>query len=140
MRVTRPILLASLLLGLAGPAPAQEQEAVAYGSLPPIPRDYRARIATWAQTFFVDPAALRGMSISDPMLIRDGTGRLLWLVCLDARNPLTTPPPARTERHAFGFAPGFFTAPQERRGSAITYETCDERPLTWRPFQLSARR
>lgn len=131
-------LLASLFL--SAPAGAQDQEAVAYGSLPPIERGYPARIALWARSFFVDPAAIAGSMISDPRLIRDGSGRLLWLVCLEAPNPLTTPPPARTQRHAFGFAPDFFTAPQERRGSSLTYEACDDPSLAWRPFRERARR
>lgn len=137
---TRLLLLASLALGSASAASAQDQEAVAFGSLPPIQRDYRTKIASWARTFFVEPAALTGMTISDPLLIRDGTGRLLWLVCLEAHNPRTSPPPARTERHAFGFAPNYFTAPQERRGSSLTYETCYEHTLAWRPFRDTARR
>ncbi|WP_375460998.1 hypothetical protein [uncultured Enterovirga sp.] len=141
MFALRPVLLASLLYGAtAVGASAQDQEAVGFGSLRPIERGYGARIATWAKGFFVEPAALRGLSISDPILIRDGTGRLLWLVCLEARNPLTTPPPARTERHAFGFAPDYFTAPQERRGSSLTFQTCDEQPLVWRAFRDTTRR
>jgi hypothetical protein len=140
MFVLRFALFAALLLGAAAPAGAQDQEAVAFGSLPPIERGYRSRIAAWARNFFVDPTALRGLAISDPLLIRDGSGRLLWLVCLEAQNPLTAPPPKRTERHALGFAPDYFTAPQERRGSSLNFQICDEHPLVWRPFRELARR
>lgn len=132
-------LLASLLFAaVAPPAAAQDNEAVASGSLPPIERTYRDRIVVWARGFFAQPASLGRLAISDPVLIRDSSGRLLWLVCLDAENPTTSPPPYRTERHAFGFARDFFTAPLERRGSSLTFQTCDEHALSWRPFRLVA--
>lgn len=132
MRLSPLLLAAALSVPLA--ARAQDQRDVAYGSLPPIAADYRAKISAWARGFFVDPSAVTGASISDPVLIRDTIGRLVWLVCLEATN---TAPSARMpgpDRFAFGFAPNYVSAPLERRGATLAHADCDERPLVWRPF------
>jgi hypothetical protein len=112
---------------------APQQLDVGAATLPPIAKDYRAQIVDWARGFYRDPRTLQGTQISDPILIRDETGRLLWQVCIvaDARGPdgrYMGP-----QRQAFGFAPNYFSAPLQRNNSTLIRENCD-RPLTWRPF------
>lgn len=127
-------------LAATAPAIAFEQRELGAGHLPPITQGYQAQIVRWSGRFFADRnAALAGSSLSAPVLIRDGTGRLLWLVCLQAPNAGPDPDTGGYQRHAFGFAPNYFTAPQERRRATLTRDYCDERPLAWRPFGASAR-
>ncbi|HMO29277.1 hypothetical protein [Enterovirga sp.] len=136
----RVFTAAALALLSAGPSLAFDQREVGPGRLPPIPRDYAATIASWGRFFFADPNALAGASLSAPVLIRDGTGRLLWLVCLEAPNAGPDPRTGGVQRHAFGFAPNnYFTAPEERRQSTLTRDYCDERPLAWRPLHATLR-
>lgn len=132
MRVLPPTV-AALSLALCGSAVAQDQRELASGSLPPISRDYKARISSWGRQYFVEPRAVTGATISDPVLIRDGTGRLVWLVCVEATNTAQTARPGPS-RFAFGFAPNYFSAPVERRYATIMRTDCDERQLVWRPF------
>jgi hypothetical protein len=129
----------TLALAISTAALGQEQREIGAGSLPPIQRDYKARISSWARQFFVAPRAVTGATISDPILVRDGTGRLLWLVCVEATNTAPTARLPGPDRYAFGFAPNYFTAPVERRGATILRTDCDERQLVWRPFPGFAR-
>ncbi|WP_210261085.1 hypothetical protein [Enterovirga aerilata] len=101
------------------------------GDLPPIARDYRARIAEWARGFYRDPGALRDAALSDPVLTRDSTGRLLWLVCLDVD---AGPGSGGRQMQAFGFAPGYVSLPLSRAGSSVNRADCATAPLTWRPW------
>lgn len=134
------ILSALALAGaMAAPALAFDQRELGPVSLAPITRDYPSRISRWASNFFVDRNALAGARLSSPVLLRDGTGRLLWLVCLDAPNAGPDPRTGGVQRHAFGFAPNYFTAPQQRMRATLTRDYCDERPLAWRPFHGRAR-
>lgn len=130
----------ALALFAASPALSFDQREVGPAYLPPIARDHAAKIASWGAHFYADPNALAGASISAPQLIRDGTGRLVWLVCLDAPN---APPDLRlggVQRQAFGFAPNnYFSAPNERRRATLTRDYCDERPLAWRPLRGTVR-
>lgn len=134
------ILSALALAGVtAAPALAFDQRELGPVGLAPIARDYPARISRWASNFFADRNALAGASLSSPVLLRDGTGRLLWLVCLRAPNAGPDPRTGGVQVHALGFAPNYFTAPQQRMRATLTRDYCDERPLAWRPFHARAR-
>lgn len=139
MASARLLLAAAIALLVASPALALDQREVGPGRLPPITRDYGAKIETWAARFFADRRALDGASLSAPLLVRDGTGRLLWLVCLEAPNTGPDPRTGGVQRHAFGFAPNYFTGPQQRMRATLTRDRCDEQPLAWRPFRTSVR-
>lgn len=128
-----------LLVTAAAPAAAFDQREIGPVSLAPIARDYPSRISRWATGFFADRSALAGASLSSPVLVRDGTGRLLWLVCLQAPSAGPDPRTGGVQRHAFGFAPNYFTAPQQRMRATLTRDYCDERPLAWRPFHAAVR-
>ena len=135
MRPRRLLLLLAMLAITACTSPHLDQKAVGFGQLPPITREYRARILSWARHFYVETRPPGPAVISDPVLIRDATGRLLWLVCVEAPSGLPRP-----ERLAFGFAPAdYFSAPLERRGATLTPETCGEHPLAFRPFPAFGR-
>lgn len=138
MASNRLALLA--LLGLSACASAPEQEAVGLGELPPISRDYKGQVIAWAQGFFADRRALRQPVLSEPVLIRDSTGRLLYLVCLEVVNTASGARADGPERFALGFARNYFSAPLQRFGSSLTNQFCDERPLAFRPFPEIARR
>ena len=124
----------TLLLTLVGPLALSacmgglDQRAVVAGDLTPIDMGYRRSILAWAGSYYPAPRALRAARISDPVLARDSTGRLVWLVCIEAAAPSTGP-----ERQAFGFAPNYVSAPLARRDSSLTRDDC-ERPLAWRAF------
>ena len=124
--------------GLTGLAACQsttpDQTAVAAGDLPPIAPDYRTRITTWARGFYAEPQRLQGTRISDPKLIRDGTGRLLWLVCIEASARERGGNQMQTQRQAFGFAPNYFSAPLERNRATLVRGDCDDPTLAWRPW------
>jgi hypothetical protein len=126
------LLAVSGVMGLAA-CQSTDQTAVVAGDLPPIAPDYRVRITTWARGFYADPQSLRETRISDPKLIRDGTGRLLWLVCIeaDARGDGRHMGP---QRQAFGFAPNYFSAPLERNRATLVRQDCDDPTLAWRPW------
>lgn len=128
-----PILLA------VGSAQAFEQEEVGLGQLPPISRDYKAKITKWARGYYREPRAVTAAMLSDPVLIRDGTGRLLWLVCFEAANGSPSALSPSPERFAFGFAPDYVSAPLDRRSATLGRPDCDERPLAWRPFREFGR-
>ena len=68
-------------------ASGPSQNAVSPGDLPAIRPDYRAAILTWARGFYAEAHGLRDTAISDPLLRRDDTGRLVWLVCVEANAP-----------------------------------------------------
>ncbi len=138
MAAKRLIILVALGLACTG-ARAQDQEALGLGALPPISPEYRDRIARWSRYYFPQPGAFRGSRVSDPVLIRDGAGRLLWLVCVEAGNVSRSTRPSASTRYAFGFAPGYFTAPRQRNGSPLINGACDERALAFRPFSASKR-
>jgi hypothetical protein len=138
-RLLSAAALSLLSVSLASPAVAFDQREVGPAYLPPITRDHGAKIGAWGAFFFADPQALAGSLISSPVLTRDGTGRLLWLVCLEAPHAGPDPRTGGVQRHAFGFAPNYFSAPQERRRATLTRDYCDERPLAWRPLQRSVR-
>jgi hypothetical protein len=125
--LNRLTLLPVLLLGgcITGP----DQRAVELGDLPSISSDYRARIAGWARGYYLDQGGLRDAALSDPVLMRDSTGRLLWLVCLDLD---AGPQAGGRQLHAFGFAPGYESVPLRRSGASLTREDCAQRPLAWR--------
>lgn len=139
MASARHLLAASITLLVASPALAFDQTEVGPAYLPPIARDHGAKIGSWARTFFADRNALAGAKVSAPVLIRDGMGRLLWLVCLETPNAGPDPRTRGVQRHAFGFAPKYFSAPQQRARADLTRDRCDERSLAWRPFQASER-
>lgn len=124
-----------ILLAAGSPARAFDQNAVALGGLPPIAHDYKARISKWARTYYADPRAVGPAMVSDPVLVRDGTGRLLWLVCFEAANASPSARSTAPERFAFGFAPNYVSAPLDRRGATLLRADCEERPLAWRPFR-----
>lgn len=128
-----------LLLAFGASTQAFEQHEVGLGTLPPISRDYKARITRWARTYYLEPRTVGGAMLSDPVLIRDGTGRLLWLVCFEAATGSAASRSPAPERFAFGFAPGYVSAPLDRRGATILRADCDERPLAWRPFREFGR-
>ncbi len=140
MRLVRRAVLAALAVAIGGGAVAQEQRELGPGHLPPIARDYKNQIAAWSRVFFADPKAIRDVLASDPVLIRDGTGRLMWLVCVQADNTYPYASQPQPNRYAFGFAPNYFSAPNERRFSTLTRDDCDLRSLTWRPFRTASRR
>lgn len=127
-------ILAAAALGLSGCVQAVPPTDVSLGDLPPIVPDYRASIVTWSKTYYAEPASLRGVSASDPTLTRDNKGRLLWLVCFEADARGTDRRYLGAERQAFGFAPNYVSAPLDRRGSSLSREDCDIRPLVWRPW------
>lgn len=135
----RSLLILVSSLGLAACAAVPGQETALPGDLAPIARDHRGWIAAWAGRHGLREE-LRGALISDPLLIRDSTGRLLWLACLDLDPSRREPAGLRPRLHAFGFAPNYTTAPLERAGSPLNWEICTEHPLAWRPFQVEARR
>lgn len=140
MRRAGLVLVAGLLL--TGQVVAQEaapgQLDIGPGSLPPLDKAYRNQIVDWARNFYVDPGSLTETEISDPVLVRDTTGRLLWQVCIVANARGRDGRYMGPQRQAFGFAPGFFSAPLNRNKSTLIREDCD-RPLTWRPWpQLAA--
>lgn len=126
----RSILLLTLAgpLGLSACMDGLEQRAVVAGDLPPIDKEYRGSIVAWARSYYPAPRQIRAARISDPVLARDSTGRLVWLVCVEATTPATGP-----ERQAFGFAPNYVSAPLARREASLTRDDC-ERPLAWRAF------
>lgn len=126
----RSILLVTLLgpLGLSACIGELDQRAVVAGDLPPIAKEYRGSILAWAKSYYPAPRRVRAARISDPVLARDSTGRLVWLVCIEATTPATGP-----ERQAFGFAPNYVSAPLARRDASLTRDDCD-RPLAWRAF------
>ena len=139
MRASCLLLAAVLIIQGAPAARAQVQEDVAAGGLPPIESGYKARIVAWAGRTFAAPRALRAAEISDPGLIRDGTGRLLWLVCIQVVNDAATARSAAPERFAFGFAPGYFSAPLQRVGATLRRTDCDGQALVFRPFRELGR-
>lgn len=129
MMARRLTLLAMLALSACG-TPALHQEAVGPGALPPITADYRGSILAWARRSYVDRRTLAHPRLSEPELIRDSSGRLLWLVCLEVENRGRPDPDLR----AFGFAPNYFSAPLQRNGSSLVADYCRERRLAWTPF------
>lgn len=132
-----PGLLALGLTGCVGTPTA----IVDRSELGPVPRDYRATIAAWARDFFAEPESLRSLAISEPVPARDGTGTLLWLVCLDADARAVDGRYLGPKRFAFGFTKaGAFSAPLQRTGARVAAEDCDRLPLAWQPFSLTARR
>ncbi len=126
----RSILLVTLLgpLGLSACMSELDQRAVVAGDLPPITKEYRQSVLAWAKSYYPVPRSVRAARISDPVLARDSTGRLVWLVCIEATTPATG-----AERQAFGFASNYVSAPLARRESSLTRDDC-ERPLAWRAF------
>lgn len=126
----RSILLVTLVgpFALSACTSGLDPRAVVAGDLPPIDTAYRRSILAWAKSYYPAPRTLRSARISDPVLARDSTGRLVWLVCIEATTPATGP-----ERQAFGFAPNYVSAPLARRDSSLTRDDC-ERPLAWRAF------
>lgn len=133
------ILAATLGLAACATEPVPRQEAVLHGQLPPIQREYRAMIVGWSRTYYATPRAIASPRISDPVPIRDGSGRLMYLICVSAQNLGRGGAPAGPELHAFGLGPNFFTAPQNRNGSTLVAQDCIDRPLTYRPFPELAR-
>jgi hypothetical protein len=137
MRKTCAVMLAALgLTGLAACQSGPDQFAVSAGDLPPIVPTYRTQIATWATGFYAEPASLRALQISDPVLMRDRTGRLHWLVCIEADARQRGGDSMGVQRQAFGFSPSGMSAPLDRKGSTLVREDCDEHPLVWRPWRL----
>lgn len=128
-----------VLLALAGCMAPPSQYVVAPGDLPPIARDFRRSILAWAKLYYAEPASVRGGAISDPVLVRDDTGRLLWLVCIEADAALVDGGRTGLVRQAFGFAPNYVSAPLARNGATLTRQECDAPALTWRPFPELAR-
>jgi hypothetical protein len=129
------LLAVSGLTGLGACQSTQPvQTAVVAGDLPPIAPDYRARISAWARGFYAEPRRLRATQITDPKLIRDHTGRLLWLVCIEASARDRAGAQMAAQRQAFGFAPGYFSAPLERNRATLVREDCDDPSLAWRPW------
>jgi hypothetical protein len=139
MRYVGAVLLAMVGLTACQGVGAPDQLAVSPGDLPPIQADYRARIVAWARGFYAEPRGLRSTEISDPLLMRDRTGRLLWLVCIAADSRERGGDYRGVQRQAFGFAPGIFSAPLERSRSTLIRQDCDEHPLVWRPWPELAR-
>ena len=127
--------LLAVVLGLAGCGTATPSADVSPGDLPPIQADYGARVARWARGFYADPRSLRNASISDPELVRDSSGRLVWLVCVEADAAGTLGP----ERQAIGFAPSFVSTPLARSGSTLSRADCGLHALKWRPWTLPDR-
>lgn len=127
------VLLAALALSACSP-PLPPTDVTA-GDLPPIAHDYRASIVAWTKRFYEEPASLRGVSISDPVLTRDSHGRLVWLVCFEGEARGRDGGYLGSEREAFGFAPNYVSAPLERRGSSLSRQDCDIRPLVFRPWR-----
>jgi hypothetical protein len=136
--------LALLPLALAG-CVATAPTLVERTDLPPIPTDYRSRISTWARGFFADPHSLRNVRISEPVPLRDSTGRLLWLVCLQADASTAGGAPLGDRLFAFGFVKGppdidgkpqegLFSAPLRRGDVRIGAEDCTGLPLSWSPW------
>lgn len=125
---------ALVALGLAGCSPAGPGGEASRADLAPIAPDYRKSIVVWARGFYADPHSLRGVMISDPVPARDGNGRLLWLVCIEADARGRDGAYLGSERQAFGFAPNYVSAPLERRGASLTRDDCGTRALTWRPW------
>lgn len=136
-RVASALILAAGS-GLAGCEAAGRMDGVARGDLPAIRRDYRNVIVRWAEGFYAQPRDVRRARISDPELTRDGTGRLVWLVCVEADVNLRD---GRSDRQvvAFGFTPGDVSAPLQRDRSAVINGYCGERALAYRPFPALAR-
>lgn len=122
-------LVGLLVLSACGVSPSHE--ALLGAPFPPISRDYRAQIIAWAGHFYDDPHSLRATRISDPVLIRDSTGRLLWLVCIDADARARNGGYLGPTREAFGFAPNYMSSPLQRNGATIIRQSCDEHPLVW---------
>ena len=131
-------LLGLLALCACGISPSHE--TLQGATLPPISRDYRTRILAWAGHFYDRPHTLRSTQISDPILIRDSTGRLLWLVCIEADAQARDGRYLGPRRQAFGFAPDYMSSPLERNGATIIRQTCDEHPLVWHRWPALARR
>ncbi len=91
-----------------------------------------------ARGFYAEPESLRGLQISDPVLMRDRTGRLLWLVCIEADARQRGGDYMGVQRQAFGFAPTVsMSAPLDRKSTTLVREDCDEHPLAWRTWRLS---
>jgi hypothetical protein len=100
-----------------------------------VPADYRQQIAAWAQRYYVEPASVRFLGITDPVLVRATPGAEIWLVCaeIDARErggPYMGP-----RRIAFGLAPGVFSGPMERNRIELANEDCDAPRLAWREWR-----
>lgn len=129
----KPVAAILLVAGLGGCLSPPEQRRAETGDLPPIEAGYRARIAEWSRSFYAEPASLRGAAISDPIIVRDESGRLLWLVCFEADAALRDGGRTGPVRQAFGFAPDYVSTPLARRGASLTRADCDG-ALTWRPF------
>jgi hypothetical protein len=129
------LLAVSGLTGLgACQSTGPDQTAVIAGDLPPLGPGYRARIADWAKSFYAEPRTLRGTRITDPKLIRDRTGRLIWLVCIEADARARDGGYMGPQRQAFGFAPNYFSAPLERNRATIVRQDCDDPTLLWQPW------
>lgn len=145
MRVVPRSASAAAILWALGACTASgpSQNAVAAGDLPAIRSDYSAAILAWARGFYAEPHGLRETAISDPLLRRDDTGRLVWLVCIAAnareRAGGYTGGYMGVQRQAFGFAPNYMSSPLERNRSALTREDCDDPRLAYRPFPALAR-
>lgn len=133
------LLCAIFALAACAPDTLPQQEAVGYSTLPPVQRDYKTLIANWGRNYYASPRAIASPAISDPVLIRDSLGRLLWLVCVRAENLGRGGAMPGPEVQAFGFAPNFFSAPLNRNGVSIVSDYCAEHPLTYRPFPELAR-
>lgn len=142
MALSRILPLVALASSLASPSSALEwldQREVGPGYIAPINPQYRTMIVNWGNGFFANRNALAGASVSRPVLVRDETGRLLWLVCVEAPNAGIDPDTGSVQRHAFGFAQGYMTAPQARAKATLTRQDCDARPLAWQPLHATAR-
>ena len=134
MRKAFALLGLAVALAASGVSASVIQEEVDGGSLPPINDDYRAMIARWARRYYAEPRSVGPAAVSDPVLVRDGTGRLMWLVCLEVPTPPRRTVPGAPEFLAFGFSPDIFSAPHERYRTTLSRSDCEARPLAYRPF------
>lgn len=93
MRLICLALAASIILsGCADPprpaTPAPRPNSYSFqvptGMAGPAPVNYKAIVAAWARTSFVDPYSMRDVTITRPVEVTAEPGMFGWLVCLGA--------------------------------------------------------
>jgi hypothetical protein len=124
--------LLALLLGLTA-CVNTETTLTDRSDLLPLGEDYKPKIVGWAKDFFYDPRSLRGVQVSEPVPVRDNTGRLMWLVCMEADAKQANGAYMGPQRFAFGFTrAGYASYPLQRVEARIAKRDCDQLPLVWR--------
>jgi hypothetical protein len=103
LRLSPPCAALIVLLALVGCEMAPRSlDATTH---PPIPPSYNWRkdVADWMKKRFNEPASLRGVMVSDPVVIDDPASPATWLVCVELDPRSSTGAYMGPRRFALGF-------------------------------------